>query len=1058
MNDLPHRGRSAPIGWGAFAVVAGFALYGAAHLTHAQSDYLLLATAIALLGIWLLSRWLLRRRVAWLRTAMQRAGAGEYGVRLDLPAAPAWRAIAGAFNATMENLERDRALLLLRDTELKQRNAALLSLREALDSHAIVSVTSTAGDIVFVNDKFCRISGYSAEELLGQNHRLLKSGAHDDAFYQNLWSTIRAGRAWHGVIENRRKDGGHYWVQSSILPVLDSNGHPHQYISIRTDISSRERLRKGLEMLASAEHGEALFERIAQGLSIGLDARWTGFSRLCPDRATLELVACWDADAPGTTFRYALDGMPCQQALAQGDEFVVESDMRSQFPASLALISENAESYRGLAVTDHRGQPLGVLWALSERPAVADADEAALLAVAAKRAAAELSRLVVEGELREKDQRLEFVIEGAELAVWDWDITSGRIHINDRWATMLGYAPEEVPRHVDSWRRLLHPDDVPRIEAALGGHLAGDTPAFSEEVRLRARDGTWLWGLDSGRVTSRDGAGRALRASGIHFDINERKRAESDLIASEARFRVLVENVAVGIYLCDTAGHVVYANPPAERLYDMSAREAGGDGWLRRIHHDDVGAVTAMWRRLMEGRESHIEFEFRLVRGADDIRQVSARAHPVRVDGRLMGFVGSVEDVTERHVAALERDRLQSQLQQAQKMEALGQLTGGIAHDFNNILASILGYASLAHGRYATDNPKLAEYLTAVITAGERARDLIGKMLAFSRDTPRETGASMDVAALVREVTTLLASVIPSSITIAVDVANQVPRVQLGATDLHQVLVNLAVNARDAMGESGRLDIAVAATRRDHDVCVTCHEIIDGDYVEIVCRDTGSGMDEALMKRIFEPFFTTKDVGKGTGMGLAVVHGIVHRAGGHLLVDSTPGVGTAFHVLLPPAGGMQDDARGTVPGIPPRATRARSGRILVVDDEPMIAAYLKELLENEGHAVVTAHDGEAALALLRQSPDGFDLLITDQTMPRLSGTSLVKAAHALRADLPAVLCTGFSDTVSLRTARALGVQRFLRKPVESESMLRVVAELLDAGPVPQLTARALPSQ
>ncbi|MGE3775324.1 MAG: PAS domain-containing protein, partial [Gammaproteobacteria bacterium] len=918
--------------------------------------------------------------------ALPISGEGELGVRLAAKGEPAWDAIAEAFNSTMANIERERERLVRRETERQQGDAALLSLREALDSHAIVSVAAANGDIVFVNDEFCRSSGYAADELLGRNHSILKSGAHDAAFYREMRSTIRAGRAWHGVIENRRKDGGHYWVQSSILPVLDAHGVPRQYISIRTDISSRERLRKGLEMLACAEHGQALFASLVHGLSVGLDARWTGLSRLCSDGGTLEVVACWDAGAPGETFRYALAGAPCEHAMATDEAFVVGSDVRAQFPHALALATLNVDSYRGLVVSDHRGRPIGVLWAMSERPADADAGEAALLAVAAKRAAAELSRLGVEGELHDKDKRLETVIEGAGLAVWDWEIPSDRVHVNERWATMLGYAADSPIKRLDDWRRLLHPDDAPHVEAALQRHLDGETPAFSAELRLRACDGQWVWILDSGRVTRRDAAGRPLRATGIHLDITERRRAEQALAAERSRLELALRAGRIGFWDWDLESGAVATNDvvqtvfgtvaagfrdmrewfslihPDDREDFVTAARACLDGrqesfqqiarwrtergwiWLRsqsqvtardaegralrmmgvhidideqrraeeRIreqeerlrlvvdcaalgiwdwdmstgrvesnerlahmlgyepadlqthaslaalaHPDDVALLNDATRAHLQGRSPFFAAEVRLRGSHGQWMWVLSRGRIARRDaqGRAVRMAGIHFDVTERHVAALERDRLQAQLQQAQKMEALGQLTGGIAHDFNNILASILGYASLAHGRYAGGNAKLTEYLAAVITAGERARDLIAKMLAFSRDTPRERGSSMDVAALVREVATLLASVIPSSITIAVDVAADVPRVQLGATDLHQVLVNLAVNARDAMGESGRLDITVAAVRCVREVCSTCHELVDGDYVEIVCRDTGSGMDETLLKRVFEPFF-----------------------------------------------------------------------------------------------------------------------------------------------------------------------------------------------------------
>jgi len=1289
---------------GAALVVTMVVAVWYAHLRHVLGEGVLLGIATLLVLVWLVSRWMLMRRIAWLRAAIERVGSGEPGVRLDALGQPAWDMLAGAFNSAMANLERDRELLTLREAELGQRNAALLSLREALDSHAIVSVTSIRGDIVFANDKFCRISGYSADELRGRNHRIVKSGAHDTAFYRELWSTIRAGRAWHGVLENRRKDGGHYWVQSSILPVLDVHGVPHRYISIRTDISSRERLRKGLELIACAEHGDALFACLVQGFAIGLDARWAGLSRLSADGRTFEAIACWDANAHAAPFHYAAAGSPCAHAMAMAGEYVVPEDLSGRFPDVPAFARlPGVESYRGLAITDLRGDPIGVLWALSDRPAVADTGEAALLAMAAKRAAAELLRQRAESELRDTDQRLELVIDGAGLGVWDWDIPSGRVRLNERWTTMLGYEAATAIEHVDDWWRLVHPDDVARVEAALQGHIDDKASAFSEEVRLRGSDGNWIWVLDSGRVIERDATGRPLRAAGIHLDITERKhaeqalaaererlalamragrigfwdwdltrgqlevddsvrddfgaiaadlhtmrewfdlvhpddrppfvsasrdcragrepaftaiarwrtqrgwvwlrtqgqvtardatgralrmmgmhlnideqrraeervreqeerlrlvvesaalgiwdwdmvtdrvdsdarlaqmlgyepahlqalsdlvaithpediprvyaatrahltgeapvfaaeirlrdasgdwrwvlsrgqvaardargratrmlgihldiaehkRAEAERMASEARFRVLVENAPVGIYLCDPQGHVVYANPPAERLYAMTARDAGADGWQQRVHPDDAQRVCLGWKTLLRGQVEFLDTEFRLQPGSDDIRYVRGRAHAVRVAGALTGFVGSIEDITKRYAASQEHDRLQAQLQQAQKMEALGQLTGGIAHDFNNILASILGYATLAHGRFGADNAKLAEYLVAVITAGERARDLIAKMLAFSRHTPRESGASMDVAALVREVATLLASVIPSGITLAVDVAADVPRVHLGATDLHQVLVNLAVNARDAMGESGRLEITVSTAHYTREICSTCHGVIAGEFVDIVCRDTGCGMDEALLKRVFDPFFTTKEVGKGTGMGLAVVHGVVHRAGGHVRVDSTPGVGTAFHLLLPSAPAGLDELPGVPSAAPLHRTSVRRGCILIVDDEPMIAAFLRELLETQGHTVVLAGDGQAALELVRDQPRRFDLVVTDQTMPRLSGVALVKAVRAIRSDLPAVLCTGFSDVVDLRGARASGVRRFLRKPVEAQTMLRVVSELLDAAP------------
>jgi CheY-like chemotaxis protein len=308
---------------------------------------------------------------------------------------------------------------------------------------------------------------------------------------------------------------------------------------------------------------------------------------------------------------------------------------------------------------------------------------------------------------------------------------------------------------------------------------------------------------------------------------------------------------------------------------------------------------------------------------------------------------------------------------------------------------------------------------------------------------PGDGGVSMDVAPMVREVATMLASVIPSGIEIDVVVEPGVPRVNIGATDLHQVIVNLAVNARDAMGESGHLDITVRSVHCAREVCSACLEVFSGDYVEIRCRDDGDGMDVDLQRRIFDPFFTTKEVGKGTGMGLSVVHGIVHRAGGHVLVESAKGLGTAFRLLLPSTVAAPErsdvEARPPAVALPP----VRGARVLVVDDEPMVRTFLRELLDGQGYRVELAGDGAEALALLRERSTDFDLIVTDQTMPHLSGVGLARAVRQLRPSLPVVLCSGYGDAVDIGAARTNGVQRFLRKPVESETMLRVIAELVD---------------
>ncbi|HEC15876.1 MAG TPA: response regulator [Sedimenticola sp.] len=403
-----------------------------------------------------------------------------------------------------------------------------------------------------------------------------------------------------------------------------------------------------------------------------------------------------------------------------------------------------------------------------------------------------------------------------------------------------------------------------------------------------------------------------------------------------------------------------------------------------------------------------------------------------------------------------ERHRLQRQLQQAQKMEAIGQLTGGIAHDFNNILASILGFTGLALERHVGEkDTELREYLSEVYHAGERARDLIAQMLAFSRGTTTEP-RRMTLQPLVKEAAKMLRATLPSTIELSTEFDKDAPAVVLDPVQLYQVVMNLCINARDALEGKGRVDIrvrrmhAIGRGKRHgqtnagaHDICNSCHAgIAAGEYVELSVRDSGSGMSKDQLSRIFQPFFTTKEVGKGTGMGLSMAHGIVHQHGGHILVDSAPGEGTTFRVLFPAADSaptQDQDAEGATKRT---SERMNNAHILVVDDEVSVARFMGDLFESRGHRVTLMTDARAALDLFRGDPNAFDLVVTDQTMPKLTGVELTQELLALRPGLAVILCTGYSDQVDEARARELGIRGYLTKPMEANALLGLAQALL----------------
>ncbi len=409
--------------------------------------------------------------------------------------------------------------------------------------------------------------------------------------------------------------------------------------------------------------------------------------------------------------------------------------------------------------------------------------------------------------------------------------------------------------------------------------------------------------------------------------------------------------------------------------------------------------------------------------------------------------------------SAQERVQLNNQLQQAQKMETIGQLTGGIAHDFNNILASILGFTNMALQRFVTDDqPKLKEYLRHVVQAGERARDLVSQMLVFSR-TGTDNAGPVHLLPVIKEVTNMLKATLPSSITLKMTIADDVPVMIINPVHIQQILMNLCINARDAIGDKGSIDIGVRVREtvkndlsvnddehRDHPsgcLCDSCQDAIqEGGYIELSVSDTGSGIREDKLKRIFEPFFTTKDVGKGSGMGLSMVHGLVHKYGGHICVDTKEGQGTTFRLLFP----LEDERIETSLDSqiqPDKISRELNGaRILVVDDEESVAMFISDFLGSEGAVTTSVTDSKTALDMFAKGDVNYDLVITDQTMPGLTGVELAVKLLALRKDLPIILCTGYSEHVNEEKAMSVGIRGYITKPIETDVLIKMIRSLI----------------
>ncbi len=399
-------------------------------------------------------------------------------------------------------------------------------------------------------------------------------------------------------------------------------------------------------------------------------------------------------------------------------------------------------------------------------------------------------------------------------------------------------------------------------------------------------------------------------------------------------------------------------------------------------------------------------------------------------------FICLVRDISERKRAETERRRLEGQLRQSQKMEAIGTLAGGIAHDFNNILAAIIGYAELALLDVQEESVQQTN-LQEILQGGMRARGLVQQILAFSRQSEPED-APVQVHLLVKEVLQLLRASLPSTIEIRPDIRANNGMVAADPTEIHQVLMNLCTNALHAMNEKGGvLEVALTEEMLEPGERALHPELLPGSYLRLTVRDTGHGMGKRVRERIFDPFFTTKGPGKGTGMGLSVVHGIVKRCKGAIRVDTELGKGTTFEILLPTVDRQvkQECGRG-------ESLREGRGHVLFVDDERAIVDMTRKVLERIGYQVTAGTSSEEALEAFRADPYGYDIVITDLTMPSLTGMELSQEVHRLRPDVPILLCTGFSEAIDHETVREVGIREILLKPIPTRNLADAVHRAL----------------
>ena len=904
---------------------------------------LVLVILLIVLVVSLYLTWMVSAPIKLLNDGVKRIAAGNLSFTVGTSQQDEIGELSRSFDMMLTAIKNSKSEIEAVNKSLNDANQELGYVKDAMDEHAIIVETDSSGFITRVNRKFCEISQYAADEIVGQTHQLINSGYHPSLFFENMWQIIASGKVWHGEICNRRKDGGIYWVNTTIVPYLNKHGKVERFIAMRTDITQQKKIEQNLlrfnrRLLASANIEKAILDALDEKELLsaackvlvedgGYSHAWVGYVFQDVEKSIKPVAQFGYPDDYFESARIIwgddeLSSDPVGIVVRCGSEMIIrdiaaDDDFAPRFEYFASL------GTRGIVYLPLRdGQDVfGVISVHTQDNNVFDADEVALLKRLANDVAygivsirAKNDRDRAEAALEKSEESLRMAQEIAHFGSWQWDVVSDKHIWSDEQFRILGYQPGEI---------------TPCLDAFLKSVVMSEREQIAADIKQSIEAG----------------------------------------ISRNFEFRI--------------------TKPHGELCYVMSQLA---------VYLDD---------------------NYKVVR-----------------------VVGTLLDLTDKKRAEDENQALQNQLQHAQKLDSIGQLTGGVAHDFNNILSSIMGYTSLAIEECPENNPEFLEYLAEVNKAGIRAKELIAQLMAFSRRETKEAEV-LSLVDIVQETLNMLKPTIPAVVELNLDVENDLPSVRANAVQVHQVITNLVINAADSIQDFGMIDVRVQKKRMDDSLCTSCQQSFSGGFIELSVTDTGKGISEQDLIRMFEPFFTTKEPGKGTGMGLAMVHGLLHSHDGHIQVESNPGQGSRFSLYFPYEHSASETERPVIETPTTNIDSDKTGTILVVDDEEQISKMICSLLTRRGYQCVEANAPERALQLFESEPNRFDLVITDQMMPKMMGMEMAALMLAKRPQLPIVLCTGYSGKINNDDVEKAGLKGFIDKPIDFERMIKTINSLIE---------------
>ena len=918
-----------------------------------------------------------------------------------------WRWVESTGQNFLNNPNIQSVVVTSRDiTERKIAEEQLRKLSLAVEqSPASIVITDTRGTIEYVNPKFTRVTGYTLDEVRGKNPRILKSGETSANEYKRMWGTITQGNEWRGEFQNVKKNGELFWEMASISPVKDKDNVITHFVAVKEDITERKHAEVALG--ESEEKLRLIFENANDGICIFEEPT---------DPRNRRLIDC--------NTRYAeMAGRSKEELLAIGTMSSLSKSMSENNSDAI----EGSNAFRG-----------SYSWIRPDGKDNIIEYNAVPIKLQDKKLTIGIDRDITQQKhaqeaLQRSEERFRQLAEVFPESIFEADLSGTLTYANANGHRWFGTTDADIADGINIMT-LAVPEERQMLQQRIHERLEGKIGGFVEYKAMKKNGQTFDAMAYSAPIRAN---GQITGIRGFILDISERKRAEKELLEAKTHLSRAEEVLKAGNWELSLDTGVMHASDGAKAIYGITEPVSEYET-IQSITLPDYRATLdkALHDLINEGKPYDVEFKIARAR-VGRVVDIHSKAEFDR-DRRIV--FGVIHDITDRKLAEDERKNLELQLFQSQRIESIGTLASGIAHDFNNILNAIVGNTDLINHR-PDDTDKIKQRTASILKSTQRGSQLVKQLMTLARKSKLEA-KTIDINELIVEVSRLLGETLPKTIEMTLNLHQQLPSAVADPNQLHQVLLNLCFNARDAMPNGGRITIA-SSFISGNDLQKRFPAASSSQYISIAVRDTGIGIDESIRTKIFDPFFTTKGVGKGTGLGLSVALGIIDRHRGFIDVSSTVGGGSEFCIYVPASKAVEVSTEEV--GLNLDALAGGNETLLFVEDEEEIRKTQVSILERKGYKVHTASDGNEAIEVFVHNKHAISMILSDLGLPRLDGEEVYRRTKEIRPDIPFILVTGFIEPEKEQALIERGVRRVIHKPYRPSDILVAIRKELDIG-------------